>query len=70
MTDITPMVTVAQAKWQHMIPVSMEAAPPIPPGCICSYTWHSAGDGRVVRNSPLKSCPADHTAIDEASRSG
>jgi hypothetical protein len=39
------------------------APPPIPPNCICSYTWMS---GRAVRNSPIQSCPADHTAIDEA----
>ena len=42
------------------------APPGIPPGCICNYTWHSAGDGRSVRNGPIPGCQADHTAIDAA----
>jgi hypothetical protein len=42
------------------------APPPIPYGCICAYTWHSAYDGRAVRNSPVKACPADHSAVDAA----
>ena len=44
------------------------APPSIPAGCICAYTWHPAYDGRSVRNGPLASCPADHTAIDAAAR--
>lgn len=42
------------------------APPPIPAGCICAYTWHWSGDGRTVRNGPLKTCPADHGAVDAA----
>lgn len=43
-----------------------QAPPGIPYGCICSYTWHSACDGRIVRNGALASCPADHAAVDGA----
>jgi hypothetical protein len=38
------------------------APPPIPPGCICSYT--NGLDASSVRNGPVASCPADHTLID------
>jgi len=42
----------------------MPSATPIPIGCICAYTWHSDGSGRIVRNGPLASCLADHTEVD------
>jgi hypothetical protein len=43
------------------------AAAPIPPGCICSYTW-GGGPARLVRNGALASCPADHAEIDGQAR--
>ncbi len=47
----------------------VKTAPPgIPAGCICAYTWHPAGDGRIVRNGALGTCPADHGAVDTAAR--
>jgi hypothetical protein len=45
---------------------TVKTAPaPIPFGCICAYTW-SVLESRQVRNSPVASCPADHTEIDKA----
>jgi hypothetical protein len=38
-------------------------SPPIPSGCICSYTW-GVWPARLVRNGALASCPADHAEID------
>jgi hypothetical protein len=46
------------------MPVMTKTPPSIPAGCICSYTWHSACDGRIVRNGALASCPADHSEVD------
>lgn len=40
------------------------APPGIPAGCICSYTNHPEGGGRLLRNGPLTSCPADHAGVD------
>jgi len=37
-------------------------APPIPFGCLCSYTTDM--DGCPVRNGAVLACPADHTDID------
>jgi hypothetical protein len=42
-----------------------QAAPPIPYGCICAYTWGFL-EARLVRNGPISSCPADHAVIDGA----
>jgi hypothetical protein len=51
---------------ENLASVVTGAPPPIPAGCICSYTWHWTGDGRAVRNGALMSCPADHSAVDGA----
>jgi hypothetical protein len=50
------------AVWPQDVTVTV-APPPIPFGCICSYTWRCDGPG-VVRNGALASCSADHSAVD------
>jgi hypothetical protein len=54
-------MTVTDFPWDGGV-IATEASPAIPLGCICSYTWGAFGTS--VRNGAMKSCPADHSAID------
>ena len=65
MADMTTRMMIG---WHPDFSVRRPVNPDIPLGCICSYTWHPACDGRIVRNGALLSCRADHSLVDEAAR--
>ena len=60
------MTTQTVTPWPGTTGIEVaKAPPPIPFGCICSYTW-AALPGRLARNGALASCPADHSEVDAA----